>query len=366
MMTTWLAAVLQGDSPAWEFGEEITPDHIIDAAQREGVVALLHRRLQRPEMAAQVPIAVCQELAIAARNRAAQSLFRERQIHKILDRLEHAGLPVLLLKGTALAYWAYDTPYERECADIDLLFRSRPDADIAVEILDELEFELRERALPGDLVCFEVTCVGSSAQNSGLEVDLHWRLSSTPCFAFRFDWHELQASSIEISRLAPGARGISAIHAYLHSCMHRIQNMPGRRADTLKWLYDLVLLGKRFSESEWDKLVELAIERGLAGTCADGIHAATNYFGTSVPEASYAKLTTAARREVMDVSRMHEWWYLQRMSLVAIPTYRNRLRWLRQRLIPDLAYMRFRYREDGGLGQSWVSRFRAGIRRLMV
>jgi hypothetical protein len=364
MITTWLAAVLRGDYPAWEFGEEISPDQIVDTAQREGIVALLHERLQRPEMAAQVPIAVRQELAIAARNRAAQSLFRERQIREILGRLEHAGLPVLLLKGTALAYWAYATPYQRECSDVDLLFRSRADADRAVDILRELKFELRERVLPGDLVCFEVTCVGIGAQNERLEVDLHWHLSSTPVFAFRFTWDELYSSSIWLRALATNARGIAAVPAFIHACMHRIQNAGNGISDRLKWLYDLSVLGQRFSRSDWDDLTHQAIQRGLAGTCANGILATAKYFGEVAPDSVRGRLDAAASLERINVEQMHRWWYIQLMNLLAFPSIRQRLCWIRQRLIPDASYVRDRYGKDNGFWQNLTLRFRAGIRRL--
>src|SRR5690606_3632525 len=135
-----------------------------------------------------------------------QSLFREAHCRTILARLIEAGIPILLLKGSALAYWAYASPHLRECSDIDLLLRSRGDVDRATQILEELHFKNGDRVLPGDLVCFELTCVGSIPSNAGLEIDLHWQLSSTPMFAFRFNWDELQRGSIELPLLAPGAR----------------------------------------------------------------------------------------------------------------------------------------------------------------
>lgn len=358
MIRDWLAATLIGDSTGWALGDGFNPTQVLATAAAEGVVALLHERLLDPRMAA-MPAALREPLAVAARVKAAQSLVRENQCRLILARFAQAGLPVLLLKGSALAYWAYTSPYLRECSDIDLLFRSRGDVDRAVAILAELRYELRQKVLPGDLVCFEGTCV----RGDGLEVDLHWRLSSTPLFAFRFDWTELEAAAIALPALALNARGLAPVPAFMHACMHRVQNMAAQRANVLKWLYDLALLARGFTPADWECLTALATARGLAGTCLDGIEAATACFGGVAPESVHRALAEAARAEIIDVRRMHQWWYIQRMSFHAFPEWRQRWRWLRQRVIPDPRYLRERYGQ-GSTGRSMVARMRAALGRL--
>ena len=364
MIIPWLAAVLRGDCPDWPFSANVDIEQILETANHEGVLALLHEGVFDPNMAEKVPASLSKRLTKLAQIKAMQSLAREHHCRLILKRLEQAEIPTLLLKGSALAYWAYRSPHLRECSDIDLLFRSREDVDRTTEILEELSFASRDPVLPGDLVCFEITTVGFGANNGGLEIDLHWRLSGSPMFAFRFDWNELHAGSIELRSLAPSARGIAAAHAFLHACMHRAQNMAIGLADILKWLYDLVILGKGFDPKEWDDLVDLAIDRGLAGVCVDGIRAASIHFGKFAPEAKIATLVAAATQEPMDVNQLHRWRYIQRMNLMAFQTTRERLRWLRQRLIPDPAYLRYRYGE-AAVFNLLAARLRAGVNRLL-
>ena len=364
VMRAWLAKVLLSESPISIHADGLDPDRIIATAQREGILTLLHQRLLDSASAQALPPSFRDHLTTAAQTKVAQHLIREHHCRRILAQLDQARIPALLLKGSALAYWAYATPHLRECGDIDVLLRSRDDADRAVEILATLHFELRERALPGDLVCFEKTCVGADPGNAGLEIDLHWHLSSTPVFAFRFGWDELHAGAIPLPSLAPNARGIAPLPAFLHACMHRVQNMSNGQRETLKWLYDLVVLGKNFTPADWDELARLAIERGLAGTCADGIRAATDCFGEIAPAPLQVQLDAAARRETIDVKRMHRWWYVQYMNLLALPSTGKRLRWLRQRLLPDRAYARDRYGDESGWLRSIMLRFRDGISRL--
>ena len=360
----WLAATIGGNAPGWIFADEFDSARILHAAQQEGVVALLHQRLLESGTLTTVPNELRNGLTTAAQMKVAQAQWREHHCRAILKQLDKAGIPSLLLKGSALAYWAYPAPYLRECSDIDLLLQSKEDADQAVKILDELQFVLRDKALPGDLVTFEMTCEGIASTNKGLEVDLHWRLSSAPVFAFRFDWDELVASAISLHALGDGARGIAAVPAFMHACMHRVQNMAIGQADTLKWLYDLCVLGDRFSVNDWEDLTRMATERGLAGTCLQAIKAAELCYWEISPEIVRSKLTSVAHSEVMDVSRMDRWWYIQRMNLLALPSTGHRIRWLRQRLVPDSGYLAERYGKENRLWRKVGLRLRGGIKRL--
>ena len=363
MIRTWLSALLRGECPPWPFGPDQSFSPILDSAREECVVALIHGRLLDPKLEGSVPAALRECFATAARECAAQSLMREGECRRILVRLAEAGIEVLLLKGSALAYWAYASPYLRDCSDIDLLFRSRTEVDQCVGILADFRFDPRERVLPGGLISFELTCVRDRRDGIPLEIDLHWQLSSAPMFAYRFDFDELASTSIALPRLAPTARGLSAVYAYLHACMHRVQNMAWGGGNSLKWLFDLNVLGRGFTAGEWGEFAATAIDRSLAAVCQDAIAASTAIFGDHVPAYVHSALREAARREVMDVSEMHRWSYVQWMNFLAFPTTGQRLRWLRQRVLPDIAYMQERY-GGGGLLPMLGVRLRDGLRRL--
>jgi hypothetical protein len=360
----WLAAVLRGDQPYWNFDASCDVAQILKAANDHGIVATLHQCLEQSPNAA-LPAGLREALGAAARIKAAQSLLREHQCRSILKNLHQADLPVLLLKGSALGYWAYPSAALRECADIDLLLRSREDVNRALPILAELGYPLRDKISPGDLVSFEATCVGERAQSHGLEIDLHWRLSSTPVFAFRFDWNELLASSLPLPRLAPEARGLGPVHAYLHACMHRVQNMAMGLDDVLKWQFDLHVLGRQFRPEDWQELVSLSALRGLSGTCLSGMRAAEQRFGRHAAEFVLPALSEAERQESMDVDRMDGWFYIQTMCWRALPSNRARFRWLKQRLFPNRAYLRMRHGDDGSQAGRILKRMRAAIRRLV-
>lgn len=351
-----LAAIISGASPLPVVEDGDNVQLLLAAALDEGVVGLTHWRLTE---ASSTSSALRDGFADAARELAAASMLREAECRRVLARLGSARIPVLLMKGSALAYWLYDPAGLRDCVDIDLLFPTRSHAEQAAQALTALGYTMHHR--PADL-SYELLCrreIGSMQ----IDLDMHWRLVNAPLFAETFDFEELHADSIALSRLAADARGLSPTHAFLHACIHRAVNVYLGIGDGLKWLYDLHLLGARLSDEQWQAVLTLSRTRGLSGTCAAGIDAATRMFGTAVPASVSAALQAAIAHETLDTRRLHEWKYMQARNLFALP-WRARPRWLWQRLCPPLGYLRGIYGADLGLAQLWLRRLRNALRRL--
>ena len=363
MVRDWLSAILSGRRPSWPFADDVTIESILDAANTEGVIALLHDRISAADPSSGIPVSFQKQIAQRAREKAQQCLMREAECRRLLMLLEQTGIQVLLLKGSALAYWAYPSAHLRDCSDIDLLLFSYAETQKAISLLHTLQYSLRDTALPGNLVSFEQTCVRDSRIGAGLEIDLHWRLSSSPIFAYQFSLEELNSSAIPLPKLGTYARGLSPMHAFFNACMHRIQNMADGTEGRLKWLYDLHLLSSQFKESDWQTMAKTAIERQLSGVCWDGLQAAQREFNTVIPESISDKLARASKLERMQISKMHRWFYIQRMSFLAFPTVRLRMRWLRQRLLPNTAYLRARHGGENTAG-ILLRRVKAGWQRL--
>ena len=166
-------------------------------ATREGIVALVHERLD----AQHYPDEVLAPFAAATRGEAAMLLMREGECRRVLAAMAAEGLPALLLKGSALAYWAYAEPHLRKCVDIDLLLRSRAEVDRATSALATLGYQLRERTVPGDLISYELTCIRRASVGARVDLDLHWRLVNAPLYAERLQPDELWRDAIALPRL---------------------------------------------------------------------------------------------------------------------------------------------------------------------
>lgn len=355
----WLASTLNGDRPPWP---AVAASELVASAERHGIVALLHERLRKADWPSPVPVDLIAGIARAAQTQARRSLLLEAETRRIVAAFSAAGYPFLLLKGSALAWWLYPAPGLRACNDIDLLV-APAHATQAHDALTGLGYGPAGLPLAGDLCSFEATLTPTDPERPRLEVDVHWALSNAPVFAFRFGFDALYAARTALPGLGPQAFGLGPVHALLHAAMHRVQNFVLPDGERLKWLYDLHLLGSGFTPTQWQQLLDLACDRGLAACCLDGLLAAARTFGAIAPPSLLADLQRAATSEAMVLARMRQPGYVEWMNFRALPGAGKKLRWLGQRLWPSADYRRARYGD--GFWHAFATRLRAGGRRLV-
>ena len=353
----WLAAVLAGAVPSTLTDGAESADALIACAIEEGVVTLVHQRLTEDPC---VSASLREVFAAAARELAVASLLREAECRRVLGVLLSAEIPVLLMKGSALAWWLYPAAYMRHCGDIDLLFPSRAKAQEAAGLMAAHGYV---QQYSPDNMSYELLCRREVA-SMHVDLDMHWRLVNVPLFAEVFDFATLYAASIPLPRLAVNARGLAPVHAFIHACIHRAVNLYLGISDGLKWLYDLHLLGQQLTTSDWSALQQQCREHGLSGICAAGIEAAAQVFGTVVPGTVLQSLQEAGAHESLDTGRLHDWKYMQGRNLAALPSLRARARWLWQRLFPPVGYMQELYGADRGAASLLMQRVQRAIRRL--
>ncbi len=351
-----LARVLAGDLVNLSDATESDLDALLIHASREGVLALLGQHVTRLRHA---PSEFLRTVASAERSLAASALLLAAECRRVLAALP-AEQPVLLLKGSALAYWLYPQPFLRECSDIDLLLPARTDAENAAGLLKPLGYAMHHQ--PDDLA-HELLC---RREVGGMRVDLdvHWRLANAPVFADVFSFEELHAASIPLPRLGPKARGLAPVHAFVHACLHRAINVYTGIGDRLKWLYDLHLLALRFDASDWQALLDLCRQRGISGLCAEGMEAAASQFGDAAPPGVLDQLNAARVHDRLDARRLGDWRYMQWRNLSALPSWGTRLRWLWQSVSPPTGYLQELYGPEQGRVSLLLERGKRAWKRL--
>ena len=345
----WLAARIAGS----HLGTLVTTSPLSDLvaiARYEGVVALIERSLhdagsecavtqsQRPQP---TNLDIIEVFATAAREEVIVSMVIEGESRCVLGLMAVAGIPGLLLKGSALAYWAYSQPHLRACSDVDLLLPSREAAEQLSDRLTASGYERFETS--GELVAYELLCRSPVSGDWQIEIDIHWRLANSPLFTNAFTFDELMADSVALPNLAPNARGLGPVHALMHACVHRALNLSIGVGDKLKWQYDLELVRANFTPADWRRLVDLSIKKGLAGVVLDAIENAARTFETKLPKEWTTALASAESAETLDARRLSDWHYMQHMTFKSLPTAILKLRWLWQRLFPSLDYLRYLY-----------------------
>lgn len=357
-LRAWLASALRGERPAWK-GDAVAAEALYGCAVTEGVAALVHANGATDAL----PKAVAARFAAFERGRVIASLPEQAELARVVHALAQAGVPTLLLKGGALAQWLYPSAHLRPRVDIDLLFVDEAAVERGEAALRPLGYAATDPSA-GPRTGYERSLHRTDANGQAHHVDAHWRLSNLAVFADALHWDDLAPAAIALPAIDPAARGPGPVHALLHACVHRIANLPAEpgsnaHGDRLLWLYDIDLLARRLAPDKVESLRRIAIERGLAGACADGLRHAQAAFATPLPEAAMRSLEEAAHGESFDVGKARQRWYQEWRNLRAVSP-RERLAWARERLFPNADYMRDQYPSKGAAGLAWAYLRRLG------
>lgn len=361
------AAALRGQAPPWRAEMIATVDDVLDAARREGVAALLQAQGGTRGLPAEV---VAQFSAFEKQRIAAEMLDRAEAV-RVVRALADAGLPFLLLKGAALAYWLYPAPHLRPRSDVDLLFPDQTTMLRAAEALAAHGY-VASKVPDSSLISYEKGLHRVTPSGFSHHLDMHWKIANQALFANALPWAELDAAAITLPALDPAARGLGPVHALLHACMHRISHLPwdddsGLSGDRLIWLYDFHLLAGRLDAAGFDNLRRIAAGQKLAGVCLDGLRQAQRTFATPLPAGLRDDLARAARSEAFDAGRARTRWYQEWHNLRAQPP-RRKLAFAREKLFPSRAYMREQYPVDGpmSLVVAYLRRLGNGLRMTVL
>ena len=242
---------------------------------------------------AAVPIWVTHRLAAVTRASAALQLQRRHELRRVLAALAGAGVPVIVLKGMALADLVFPDPALRPMVDIDLLVPA-PDWERARAVLLGIGLRVPER-----WVVRPATGPASKAERdkpferpgTAVLFELHDRLEwMREPFVYDLDaaWRRSLPArllgDLEVRVLAPEdmllhlGMHLSSYHAFEHG---------------LRDLLDVTLLIER-NAYEWPRLAEGWLRQGTAGWMRLTLTLARDLLGAGVPDAVLTRLPQPA------------------------------------------------------------------------
>lgn len=206
----------------------------------------------------------------------------EAQLVEIADLLCAAGIPMVALKGTAVAHLAYPDPALRSYGDNDVLVPSeRYDEVVALLSVNGYTRQTLE-ARPGFERRFAkgVTLRGQD----GDELDLHRNLVFGT-FGFRIDLGELFRSAVPFELAGRQLFGLGPETRLLHACYHAALGDPVPRYGSVRDVAQMVITGDHDTDRvlslvrAWESQAVLAravgLCRDLLGIELDGALAAT-------------------------------------------------------------------------------------------
>jgi hypothetical protein len=175
-----------------------------------------------------------------SRQLAAIEVVRARELDALLDAFDRARLPLLIIKGTALAYTIYDQPWKRTRCDTDVVVR-KADVERARQLLRVAGYT-EEPSAGGEVASTQRTFIRIDALAVKHVIDFHWALSNRPRLANALPFDELWERG-ESFRGHTHVRVPSYEDALLIAAVHMTGHHPGETKAV--WLDDLELLAAR-------------------------------------------------------------------------------------------------------------------------
>lgn len=344
-----LAAVLRGDSAAWPTDFSVPLGH--KRILYHGIAGLI---AERSRALVHWPAELFAPVHSQAIAQAMWELRHRAILADLLADFADAGITVLLLKGTAVAYDLYPTPAARARGDTDLLV-APADLYRARLTLDRQGFRRAplDQVAADDLALQEVW---STAGDDGLRhhIDLHWQLLNAPALRGVLDFEDCAADPVALPRLSPSAMSMNRVLTLLHTCIHRamhftapyfVDGITYYGGDRLIWINDIHLLAQALSDREWKHFCDLARGQGIATVSLESLKATRCLLGTNVPDRVFDELNQAgaepASTYLLNSQQMGRAW----KDLLAIPGWRRKLAYVSARALPSPAFVRDKYPE---------------------
>ena len=276
------------------------------------------------------------------RGEAAAEAIRRQDLIDLLAAFHRAGIGALLMKGALMAYTLYASPWLRPRLDTDLLV-SPANRTRADRVLRDLGYQPGTH-FSGDFVTHQNTYERPSQFEFNDVVDLHWKIANPQVFAHAFAFEELEADAVSVPTLGAAARGLSAPHAFMLACVHRVAHHDS--SERLIWLYDIHLLAGAMDPASGDKIVRLAEAKQLRSVCAHGLSQARARFGPSGNGAWVDSLLRAGEPGEPTAAFLRT--DLKKIDVLVsdlrtLGSWRQRIALVREHLFPPTAYMRKAY-----------------------
>lgn len=316
-----IASLMRGAVVTWP--ADLAAADFLRACDAHGATPLIAWQLRRnPQL--QLPAEVVEQLEISARAMKTLDVVRGHAVEELLDRFASARIPLLVIKGAALARTHYPHSSLRPRCDVDV-FVDPSSLPRVADVLRETGYH-EESGSGGDLISHQRMWVRIDAVGVRHCIDLHWALSNRQRYVDSFSFDELWSRGVMLS--GSDVRMPSPADALLIAAMHLAGHHRGN--ERLIWLYDIHLLHGTTPPDELQAAALLARERDLDLPLDVAIALALRWFGDGHDETVQPLAKQSGIEELVDDLR-----YTRGL--------RRKLKLMREHLFPPAEYVLEKY-----------------------
>lgn len=319
-------------------------------AENQRVKPLLHAILRESRL--DVPTEIRADLQAHYYQTVAINAWHFQETARILTAFSAAGIPVILLKGAALADDVYHDRGVRPMGDIDLLVPPA-DAPEAIRLVQGFGYAPDRLDPYPDLATeFECEVMLVRIQPPRSAIEIHWSLLDSPYYQRQLPmaWFWETARPIRLDGHIP-ARILGPEAQVLHLSAHLMLHHGNGDAPDLRWLHDIAeLIHAHAAEIDWQLVLDQAQASDLVIPLQRTLPLLVRDWDIDLPPtflAELGRLTPSPSEQ-----RVHRWLTAAHPSpaerlwgdLASLSGWRPRLRFAWHNLCPSPAYMRRRYR----------------------
>lgn len=241
-----------------------------DLARQHGVASLLYWQAGH-HIPAKVREGLQRDFYVAA----ARAMVAERRLASVLETLEAASVPALVIKGPAIAAW-YPDPALRPYGDLDVLV-PRTQLDEAVGALEGLGYHCTYSRAWSLEYGYDVPMARDDGRSV---VELHWRLDYSEGVG-HLPVKDLWERAVPCPLGGQAGLQLEAVDTVLHLCSHAA--IKHRAHLGLRPLCDLTQITREWESVEWKRLARRASDYGLARPVYLMLALAQQALGLAVP-----------------------------------------------------------------------------------
>jgi hypothetical protein len=336
---------------------------VLAIAEREGLAPALGLAFKGPHRS-EPPDLVRARLNRHVAEATARYLILRRELGRLLMSFADDGIPVIPLKGLALAETLYPDPILRPSSDLDLLVHPETVLDVDT-LLQGLGYR---RLADAHSWSFDLAydCATVYTGPKGVRVDLHWSLLSDP----RYAWNATEETTIWERAVRQEVAGEEALalcpedlllYLSVHLAVHH--GLSGAL-----WYWDLAqLLGQWSDKLDWDAVTERAGRWRVQSAVYFALLGCQRLFDVAAPGVVMSRLRPWGLRAgaLRWLLRTHDAVRRKRLehltALLLVDRARDLAASLASAVFPSRAWLRARYE---GAGSSLLTHYGAHCRRM--
>jgi hypothetical protein len=312
---------------------------VIARAERQALTPLLFDSLKKTGRIADISAPLLLEIRSAYLRSANQSEENFRELAALLDVFTKARIPVILLKGSALAVSVYERITQRPMGDLDLLIHKDALPQVLLILKDRGYVGYRNLGRGFEQEFRSQLCL-VRPDASRLTIEPHWHLFDSPADAEKIpvEWFWRHTEPVDIR--GRHAHMLTPAAALLHLSGHYYLHHQGFG---LRMLYDIARLLMHGSDRiDGDELLETARSFGLLWAVQDAVREVTAIWQVPLPERFSPAAGFPGGGSPLEILIPSRYWHHLR-DWYGLAGWKARLSYFWKLVFPSREYLRQRY-----------------------